>query len=109
MKGGMQQLMKQAQQMQKKMARLQTDLEKLEVEVSSGGGMVTAKVNGQKKLVNITIDKEVVDPEDVEMLQDLIVAAVNAGIARAEEVHQEEMAKIVPPGMMGGGGIPGMF
>jgi len=106
-KGGMQQLMKQAQQMQKKMEKLQGKLEELKVEASVGGGMVSVIVNGQKKVVALHIDREVVDPEDVEMLQDLIVAAVNEGIRKAEEKHQEEMGKIVPANMMGG--LPGLF
>ena len=105
MKGGMQQLMKQAQQMQQKMEQMQQELEGLEVEASVGGGMVTARVNGQKRLLSIKIDQEVIDPEDPEMLQDLIVAAVNEGVRLAEEKHQEEMGKIIPPGMMGG--LPG--
>ncbi len=107
MKGGMQNLMKQAQQMQRKMAKLQEELAGLEVEATVGGGMVKAVVNGQKRVVGINIDPEVVDPEDIEMLQDLVVAAVNEGLRMAEEKHQEEMGKIVPAGMMGG--LGGMF
>jgi len=107
MKGGMQQLMKQAQQMQKKMAKLQEDLATMEVEATVGGGMVSAKVNGQKELVSLSVDKEVVDPDDVEMLQDLIVAAVNEAMRKAAKKHEEEMGKIVPAGMMGG--LPGLF
>lgn len=109
MKGGMQQLMKQAQQMQRKMEKLQEELESKTVEASVGGGMVTATVNGQRKLVDLNIDREVVDPEDVDMLQDLVIAAVNEAIRKAEEHYKEEMGKIVPTGMMGGGGIPGLF
>jgi DNA-binding YbaB/EbfC family protein len=107
MKGGMQGLMKQAQQMQKKMEKLQEELELLQVEASAGGGMVKAYVNGKKRLVKLEIDKGAVDPEDVEMLQDLIVAAVNEGVRLAEEKHEEEMKKIVPAGMMGG--LGGLF
>lgn len=107
MKGGLQNLMKQAQQMQKKMERMQAELGEKEVEVSSGGGMVTARVNGHKRLVKLTIDPEAVDPEDVEMLEDLIVAAVNEGVRKAEEEYESEMSKIMPPGMAGG--LPGLF
>lgn len=110
MKGGMQQLMKQAQQMQRKMQKLQEELANLEVEAAVGGGMVKAVVNGQKRLLSISIEPEVVDPDDIEMLQDLVVAAVNEGMRLAEEKHQEEMSKIVPAGLMGGmGGLGGMF
>lgn len=110
MKGGMQNLMKQAQQMQRKMQKMQEELANLEVEATVGGGMIKARVNGQKRVVGIEIDKEVVDPDDIEMLQDLVVAAVNEGIRLAEEKHQEEMGKIIPAGMMGGmGGLGGLF
>ena len=110
MKGGMQNLMKQAQQMQRKMQEMQEELANLTVEASAGGGMVTATVNGQKRLVSIQIEPDVVDPDDIEMLQDLVVAAVNEGIRLAEEKHQEEMSKIIPAGLMGGmGGLGGLF
>ncbi len=107
MKGGMQQLMKQAQQMQKKMEKMQEDLEAMQVEASAGGGMVTAHVNGKKRLVKLDIDKDVVDPNDVDMLQDLIIAAVNEAVRLAEEKYQEEMGKIVPSNMMNG--LGGLF
>ncbi|TNE47056.1 MAG: YbaB/EbfC family nucleoid-associated protein [Deltaproteobacteria bacterium] len=110
MKGGMQNLMKQAQQMQRKMAEMQKELGNLEVEAAVGGGMVKAVVNGHKRVVSVHIEPDVVDPEDIEMLQDLVVAAVNEGMRLADEKHQEEMSKIVPAGMMGGlGGLGGMF
>jgi hypothetical protein len=97
-------IMKQAQQMQQKMGRLQQELEGREVEASAGGGMVTAVVNGKQQLVSLKIEKSVVDPEDVDMLQDLVVAAVNEAIKKSQEMMQEEMGKIT-----GGFNIPGLF
>lgn len=105
MKGGLQQLMKQAQQMQTKIAKMQEELADLEVEASVGGGMVTATATCSQKLVSIKIDPEVIDPEDGDMLQDLIVAAVNEAMRMAEEKKQEELGKLMPAGM---GGLPGM-
>lgn len=95
-----QQVMKQAQQMQE---RLQKQMAELRVEASAGGGMVTAVVNGAKQIQSIKIDPEVVSKEDVEMLQDLIVAAVNDAQRKADEELQKTMG-----GMMGGLRIPGM-
>lgn len=100
----MQSLMRQVQKMQKKIAELQEELAKKTVEASAGGGMVTAVVNGRQELVAIKIDPEVVNPEDIDMLQDLIVAAVNEGIRRSQEMVEQEMAKIT-----GGLKIPGLF
>ncbi|ALC15090.1 DNA-binding protein, YbaB/EbfC family [Desulfuromonas soudanensis] len=97
-------IMKQAQQMQQKMGRLQQELEGREVEASAGGGMVTAVVNGKQQLLSLKIEKSVVDPEDVDMLQDLVVAAVNEAIKKSQEMMQEEMGKIT-----GGFNIPGLF
>ena len=91
-------MMKQAQQMQE---RMQKAMAELEVEGSAGGGMVTARVNGNKQLLELTIDPEVVDPEDVEMLQDMIVAAVNDAARRADEEMQEQLK-----GLTGGMGLP---
>lgn len=87
-------LMKQAQQFQSKMAKLQEELGKKTIEASSGGGMVTVVVNGQQELVSINIDPEVVDPEDIDMLQDLVLAAVNDGMARAKKMVNDEMGKL---------------
>jgi nucleoid-associated protein EbfC len=87
-------LMKQAQQFQTKMARLQEELGQKTVEASSGGGMVTVVVNGQQEIVSIKIDQEVVDPDDIDMLQDLILAAVNDGLTRAKDMVNEEMGKL---------------
>ena len=104
MGGNMNNMMKQMQKMQKQMAELQAQLEEKEVEASAGGGAVVAVANGKKQIVSITIDKEVVDPDDVEMLQDLVLAAVNEALRNAEEHVSEEMAKIT-----GGMNIPGLF
>ncbi len=100
----MQSLMRQVQKMQKKITKLQEELAERTVEASVGGGMVTAIANGKQEIVAIKIDPEVVNPEDVEMLQDLVVAAVNEAIRRSQEMVQEEMAKIT-----GGLKIPGLF
>jgi DNA-binding YbaB/EbfC family protein len=96
MKGlpNMSNLMKQAQQMQSKMAKLQEELENRTLEASSGGGMVTVVVNGRQEVLSITIDPDVIDPEDVEMLQDLVLAAVNDGLARAKDMVNQEMGKL---------------
>jgi DNA-binding YbaB/EbfC family protein len=96
--------MKQAQKLQEKMAKVQEELAAKTVEATSGGGMVTAIVNGKFELVAIRIEKDVVNPEDVDMLQDLIVAAVNEGVRKAQELASAEMAKVT-----GGMKIPGMM
>lgn len=101
---GLGNIMKQAQQMQQKMARLQEELAEREVEATAGGGMVTAVVNGKQQLMSIAIDPGVVDAEDVEMLQDLILAATNEALKKSQEMMQSEMGKIT-----GGLNIPGMF
>ncbi len=97
-------IMKQAQEMQKKMLEIQEGLKDKELEASVGGGAVVAKVNGQKELMGITLDKEVVDPEDLEMLQDLIVSAVREAMRQAEELAETEMNKVT-----GGLNIPGLI
>ncbi len=102
--GNMNDLLEQAQQIQGKMAKVQKELSEKTIEASSGGGMVTALVNGQGELLSIKIEKEVVSPEDVDMLQDLVTAAVNEGIKRSRELVKEEMAKIT-----GGINLPGLF
>ena len=96
--------MKQAKKMQEKMASLQAELAGKTVEATAGGGMVAVVVNGKFELLSIKIEKEVVNPEDVEMLQDLIVAAVNEGIRKAQEMAAAEMSKIT-----GGFNIPGLM
>ncbi len=99
-----QQMMKQAQQVQQLQERLQKEMATLSVEGNAGGGMVTARVNGGKQLRSITIDPEVVSKEDVVMLQDLIVAAVNDAQRKAEEEMAAKMRGMLPPGM----NLPGL-
>ena len=106
MPGNMNNLMKQAQRMQKQMEETQTELEAKEYETSAGGGVVKVKINGQKEITEITIDQEVVDPDDVEMLQDLIMAAVNEAIRMQADDEKEQLGKITG-GM--GGGLGGLF
>ncbi len=101
---GLGNIMKQAQQMQAKIARMQQELETREVEASAGGGMVTARVNGKQQILELKIEKSVVDPEDVEMLQDLVLAAVNEAIKKSQDMIQAEMGKVT-----GGMNIPGLF
>lgn len=102
--GNMNNLMKQAKKMQEQMVKVQEELEEKTVEASAGGGVVTVIANGKKEIVEITIDPSVIDPDDVEMLQDLIMAAANEALRMSEEMMQNEMGKIT-----GGMGIPGMF
>lgn len=87
-------LLKQAQQFQSKMAKLQEELGEKTVEATSGGGMVSVVANGKQEIVSITIEPEVIDPEDKEMLQDLIIAAVNDALTKAKNMVQEEMGKL---------------
>jgi DNA-binding YbaB/EbfC family protein len=87
-------LLKQAQQFQAKIAKLQEELGNRTVEASSGGGMVTVLVNGRQEIVSINIDPEVINPDDQEMLQDLILAAVNDGLSKAKDMVNEEMGKL---------------
>jgi DNA-binding YbaB/EbfC family protein len=86
MGGGLGDIMKQAQKMQQELLRIQEELATKTVEATSGGGMVTVVVSGRLELVSIKIEKDVVDPGDIEMLQDLVLAAVNEGIAKAQEM-----------------------
>jgi DNA-binding YbaB/EbfC family protein len=88
------QQMKQLQQMQAQMEAVQAEVEQKEIEVTAGGGAIAVKVNGKKELVSLTIDPEVMDPADPEMLQDLIVVAVNEGLRQIEEISQSEMEKV---------------
>jgi hypothetical protein len=103
-KGGLGNIMKQAQQMQRRMAELQEELEHKKVEASAGGGMVTAVVSGKQQLLELRIDPSAVDPDDVEMLQDLVTAAVNEALKQSQQMAQEEMNKLT-----GGMNIPGLF
>jgi DNA-binding YbaB/EbfC family protein len=102
--GNMGKLMKQAQEMQAKMAKAQEELEHKEVEATAGGGAVTLRMNGKQELLGLSIKPEVVDPEDVEMLEDLILAAYHEAKKKAEELAQAEMSKVT-----GGLSLPGMF
>lgn len=97
-------LMKQAQKIQAKMAELQEELSEKTVEATSGGGMVTVVANGKQEILSIKIDPEVVNSDDIEMLEDLVVAAVNEAKKKAEELMKEEMNKVT-----GGMSIPGLF
>ena len=92
--GNMQQMLKQAQRMQANIAKLQEGLEAREYEASRGGGMVNVRANGKKELLSIEIKPEAVDPDDVEMLQDLVLAAVNEVLRKVEETSSAEMGKI---------------
>ena len=106
MMGGanMQQLARQAQKLQQQMAKAQEELDAREFEATSGGGMVTAKVNGKRELLALTIKPEAVDPDDVEMLEDMVMAAVNEALRTAAETVEREMGKLT-----GGIGMPGLF
>ena len=102
--GNMQALARQAQKMQQKMMEMQAELEAREYEATAGGGVVTAKVNGKKELLALTIKPEAVDPDDVEMLEDTVMAAVNEALRTASETTEKEMSKLT-----GGMNIPGLF
>ena len=97
-------LLKKAQQLQEKMAKLQEELSEKTVETSAGGGMVTVVANGKQELTSIRIDPEVVNPEDIEMLEDLVLAAVNDALFQAKQMVTEEMTKLT-----GGVNIPGLM
>ena len=104
MSKGLAHIMKQAQMMQQRMAKLQEDAAQRTAEATAGGGAVTAVVNGKNQLLSLVIKPEAVDPEDVEMLQDLVVAAVNEALATVHAQMSEEMSRIT-----GGMNIPGLF
>ena len=98
------QMMKQAQKMQQDLLKMQEEMEAKEYEATSGGGMVTARVNGKHELVSLTVNPEAVDPDDVEMLQDMVVAAVNESMRKAEAEASQSMAKLT-----GGLNLGGLF
>jgi nucleoid-associated protein EbfC len=100
----MKNIMKQAQQLQNKMARLQEEMAEKTIEASAGGGMVKIVANGRQEIVSVRIEKEVVDPEDVDMLQDLILAAVNEALVQSQKMVSDEMSKLT-----GGMSIPGLM
>lgn len=103
MPGNMNNLMKQAQKMQKQMEETQAALEEKEYEATAGGGVITVKINGKKEITEVKIDPEAVDPEDVETLEDLVVAAVNSAIQMQAEDEKSSMSKITGGmGSMGG-------
>ena len=97
-------MLRQAQKMQEDMAALQEELDAREYEIKAGGGVVAVKINGKKEILAIDIEPEIVDPDDVETLSDILVAAVNEAIKRVETTNSEEMGKIT-----GSMGMPGMF
>ena len=97
-------MMKQAQKLQAKMMKMQEELAERTVETASGGGMVKVVANGKQQILSIRIEKEVVDPDDVEMLQDLVMAAVNDALAKSQEMVSSEMGKLT-----GGLNIPGLM
>jgi DNA-binding YbaB/EbfC family protein len=101
-------LMQQAQKLQGDVARVQEELAAMECEGAAGGGLVTATLNGQFEVVRVKIDKSVVDPNDVGMLEDLVTAAINAAAKKVRETSQETMAAVMGP-MAGMPGLPGMF
>lgn len=100
----MQSMIKQAQKMQEEMAQKQTELEEREYDISAGGGVVNVKINGKREILSVKLAEEIVDPDDIETLEDLIVAAMNEAIKKIDSVSSEEMGKIT-----GSMSIPGMF
>jgi len=102
----MQSMLRQAQKMQEDMQAVQAEQEAKEYEVSAGGGMVTVKINGKKEILNIEIKPEIVDPDDIESLQDVLVAAINQAIGKVETENNDAMGKVT-----GGMGlnVPGLF
>ena len=100
--GNMQQLMRQAQKLQQQMQETQDKLDEAEYEATAGGGMVSVKVSGKREITSITIDPQVVDPDDIEMLQDLITAAVNEALRKGEDAREAAMSRMAP-------GMGGLF
>ena len=100
----MQGMIKQAQKMQEDMQALQAELDQREYEIQAGGGVVSLKINGKKEVLSLNVAPELVDPDDIETMTDIIIAAVNEAIKRVDDTNSGEMAKIT-----GGMGIPGMF
>jgi len=104
MPGNMNNLMKQAQKMQQDLLKMQQEMEEKQYEATAGGGVITAVVSGKRELVRVTIDPEAVDPDDVEMLQDMVVAAVNEAMRKAEADSAQNMSKLT-----GGLNLGGLF
>ena len=97
-------MLKQAQKMQEDMEALQAELDEREYDISAGGGVVNVKINGKKEVLSIDIKPEIVDPDDIETLSDILVAAINEAIKRVEETNSAEMSKVT-----GGMSVPGLF
>ncbi|MFE1246317.1 YbaB/EbfC family nucleoid-associated protein [Fictibacillus sp. NPDC058756] len=104
MKGNMNNMMKQMQKMQRDMAKAQEELKDKVIEGTAGGGMVTVKANGHKEIIDIVIKEEVVDPDDIDMLQDLVLAATNDALKKVDEMVSQDMGKFTK-----GLNIPGLF
>ena len=102
--GNMNAMLRQAQKMQEDMEALQADLDAREYDISAGGGVVALKINGKREILSIDIKPEIVDPDDIETLSDILVAAVNEAIKRVDDTNSEEMSKLT-----GSVGIPGLF
>lgn len=102
--GNMNAMLRQAQKMQEDMEALQADLDAREYDISAGGGVVALKINGKREILSIDIKPEIVDPDDIETLSDILVAAVNEAIKRVDDTNSAEMAKLT-----GSVGIPGLF
>ena len=100
----MQSMLKQAQKMQEDMAAKQAELEEREYDVSAGGGVVNVKINGKREILSVKLAEEIVDPDDIETLEDLVVAAVNEAIKKVDAISSEEMGRIT-----GSMSLPGMF
>lgn len=103
MGGSMKNMLKEAKKVQEQIVQKQAELEEKEVEAASGGGAVTVRVNGRQEVLSVKIKPEVVDPDDIEMLEDLVLTAVNEAVSKSQEMVSEEMAKIT-----GGFNIPGL-
>ena len=103
----MQGMLKQAQKMQEDMAALQDDLDAREYDIKAGGGVVSVKINGKLEIKNIELDEDIVDPDDIETLQDILTAAVNEAIKTVTTTNNEEMGKVT--GSLNMGGFPGLF
>lgn len=104
MPGNMSDMLRKAQKMQEEMAEKQAELEEREYEISAGGGAITLKINGKREVLGLDIQPDIVDPDDVEMLSDVLIAAINEAIKKVDNVAEEEMGKL--SGQMG---LPGMF
>ena len=108
MKGGMQGMLRQVQKMQEEMQKVQSQLGNITVSEEAGGGMIKATANGNKEIISVTIDPQVINPDEIEILEDLVVAAVNKALQSANKLAEEEMSKVtkgmLPPGM----NIPGL-